>query len=304
MKKQTFFVSLLAVILVFAGSMVFGPRVLAAVLNFPNGIINSSGNMGVGTTNLIQKLNVAGEVIANEGTWGSGGYSFIQDGSQDTGMFSPSDGVIDFYNNQNHSINISAGGAVKFFQGIIFPDGTTQSTAASGGSSINASNVVAGTFGSAVGSGNFTFPANLTVANKITFGTADPVYSINGTNYATYMSGMTGVKEETMGMVTLACANAGTCSSVIDFNNLVQGSDIWLFSKATNLPKHLSDVVVIISPSFDGRVWYKKDLATGTLTIYGDQAGEVSYRLGAPRFDAAQWPNLAPAGEKPNFTIN
>ena len=82
------------------------------------------------------------------------------------------------------------------------------------------------------------------------------------------------------------------------------GSDIWLFGKATNLPNDLDNVIVILTPSFNGNVWYKKDVATGVLTIYGDQAGQVSYGLTAPRFDASQWPNAAPAGETPSFTIN
>jgi hypothetical protein len=50
-------------------------------------------------------------------------------------------------------------------------------------------------------------------------------------------------------------------------------------------------------------VWYKKNAATGTLTIYGDQAGEVSYRFTAPRFDANKWSNTAPAGEAASFTV-
>ena len=60
------------------------------------------------------RTSFGGEVTASEGTWGTGGYSFNQDGSYDTGMFSPSDGVIDFYDNQVHSININASGQATF----------------------------------------------------------------------------------------------------------------------------------------------------------------------------------------------
>jgi hypothetical protein len=59
----------------------------------------------------------------------------------------------------------------------------------------------------------------------------------------------------------------------------------------------MSQMIVTLTPSFDGNVWYTKSVAADTLTIHGAAAGEVSYNLTAPRFDAAQWPNLAPANE-------
>jgi hypothetical protein len=149
--------------------------------------------------------------------------------------------------------------------------------------------------------------------NKLTVGTVDPVYSINGTNYATYGAGMTGVNEETAGTLTLAPAGYGadgTYAKTIDFGAQATGSDLWLFAHATALTgnadasaNNLSSLVVMLTPSFDGRVWYKKNAAAGTLTIYGDQAGEVSYRLTAPRFDASKWGNTAPAGETASFTV-
>jgi hypothetical protein len=154
-------------------------------------------------------------------------------------------------------------------------------------------------------SGGLYVAGATTLVGKLTVGTIDPVYAINGQNYATYSTAMTGVKEETTGLLELTCAKGerGTCSNTIDFNNLSQGSDLWLFGKATNLPKNLSSAIVILTPSFDGKAWYTKDLSAGTVTVYGDQAGEVSYRLTAPRFDSEQWPNTAEADEKPNFTI-
>lgn len=152
---------------------------------------------------------------------------------------------------------------------------------------------------SVAGTSNFT--------GKMTVSTVDPVYSIDGTNYATYLPAITGEKEETAGLFTLACAkggpDAGVCSTTIDFNALPRGSDLWLFGKATNLPANLSNMIVILTPSFNGKTWYKKNVAAGTVTVYGEQAGEVSYRLTAPRFDAAQWPNTAPASEVANFVI-
>ena len=93
----------------------------------------------------------------------------------------------------------------------------------------------------------------------------------------------------------------GTCKYVIDFNAAEQGSDLWLFSKATNLKNNFNNLAVLLTPSFEGRVWYEKDAANQRLVIYVQPSSpvshlssfEVSYRLTAPRFDAAQWPNVS-----------
>ncbi len=137
------------------------------------------------------------------------------------------------------------------------------------------------------GSGNFS-------AHKITADIYDPVYSINGVNYATYLSGMTGLKEETAGLIKLTLQPNGKYGYVFDFNNIVVGSDIWLFAKVTDLKNHLGNLSVILTPAFDGRVWYEKDPLHNNLTVYGISNSsnlEVSYRLTAPRFDANEWSN-------------
>ena len=145
-------------------------------------------------------------------------------------------------------------------------------------------------------------------AGKLTVGTVDPVYSINGTNYATYFSGMTGLKEETTGIVTLTLQNSEQKSLsttniykyVIDFNNLEKNSDLWVFWQITDFGKNWEKLTVLLTPNFDGRIWYKKDAPKMTLTILGipanndisSQTLEVSYRLTAPRFDWQKWQNI------------
>ena len=42
----------------------------------------------------------------------------------------------------------------------------------------------------------------------------------------------------------------------------------------------------------NGNVWYEKNPEKNTLTIYGSQKGEVSYRMTANRFDWKEWSNL------------
>ena len=81
----------------------------------------------------------------------------------------------------------------------------------------------------------------------------------------------------------------------LDLANAEEGSDLWLFAKTTNLSAEgLDNVTVLLTPNFDGKVWYEKDSKNLKLTIFGSRTSagsqtsqplEVSYRLTAPRFD-------------------
>ncbi len=127
---------------------------------------------------------------------------------------------------------------------------------------------------------------------KIDVGTVDPPYTINGEKYATYMASMIGVKEETAGSVAVTTPVPGIgYKKVIDFRAQEVGSDLWLFSKVTDLYRHIGDLVVLLSPSSNARTWYTLDPETLTLTIYASKPTAVSYRLTAPRFDASQFSN-------------
>ncbi len=148
---------------------------------------------------------------------------------------------------------------------------------------------------------------------KITVGTVDPVYTIGGEKFATYSPEMTGVNVETTGNVQLASYQTHqsyrTYSYTLDIAHAEKGSDLWLWAKTTNLANvGLNDVSVLLTPSFDGKVWYVKDTKDDTITIFAvpsvetprGTAGapvvsglEISYRLSAPRFDSANWPNTS-----------
>ena len=76
--------------------------------------LSHSGNIGMGTTTPAQMLEVHGMISGSEGlpsgcSTQSGGFSFYQDGCQDTGMFSNSDGDLRLYANNTlvHQINNS-----------------------------------------------------------------------------------------------------------------------------------------------------------------------------------------------------
>src|SRR5208283_2903750 len=100
----------------------------------------------------------------------------------------------------------------------------------------------------------------------------------------------------------------------LDFANAAQGSDLWLFAQTTNLKSNFDKLTVLLTPSFDGSVWYEKDVANDRVTIFASpresassprqSALEVSYRLTAPRFDSNNWSNIAPSDAPAGIIIN
>lgn len=139
---------------------------------------------------------------------------------------------------------------------------------------------------------------------KLDVGTVDPPYTINGQKYATYLSGMIGVKEETTGnIVTNEYIENIGYRKTINFNSEAQGSDLWLFSKTTNLKENLNRMSVLLTPSSQAKTWYEIDKTRNTLYIYSSAPGSISYRLSAPRFDDAKWSNTRTAGVE-GFVLN
>lgn len=132
---------------------------------------------------------------------------------------------------------------------------------------------------------------------KITVGTIDPVYNIDGEKYATYMTGMTGIKEETTKALQLT-KKEDYFEGVIDFKNSKKGTDDWIFYQATDFGKDWNNLTILISKNFKGDVWYNKDLENKRVVIYSDSVdlvsdSEVSIRLTAPRFDHVNWTNFS-----------
>ena len=130
-------------------------------------------------------------------------------------------------------------------------------------------------------------------SGKLNVGTVDPVFDIDGRKYATYMAGMAGVKEEVTGVKQLSFdAAKSVYKAVIDFDNLEEGSDLWLFSKVT--ANDMRSLTVLLTPNAPAKTWYEKNAGDNSITLYSDAATEVSFRLTAPRFDHQIWPNLHP----------
>lgn len=109
---------------------------------------------------------------------------------------------------------------------------------------------------------------------------------------------MVGQHEEVTGIVATDEYIPGAgYRSTISFATQPKASNLWLFSKVTDLPNHMDQMVVLLTPSGNARVWYAVDKERLILTIYSSKKSTVSYRLTAPRFDSEKWKNTRVAGE-------
>ncbi|MFY9457687.1 MAG: tail fiber domain-containing protein, partial [Candidatus Spechtbacterales bacterium] len=139
---------------------------------------------------------------------------------------------------------------------------------------------------------------------KINAGIIDPVYTIGGTSYATYVATVVGLKEEATDVVTLqATQDPSKFTYVLDFASAEKGSDLWLFKNIIDWGNNMEDLVVLLTPQNNAKVSYKKDVQNNRVILYGSSPAEVSYRLAAPRFDHAGWTNLA-KGDATGYTVS
>jgi|GEM_PF-3223859 len=149
---------------------------------------------------------------------------------------------------------------------------------------------------SGMGTATSTFQGDIKIIGKLDVSTIDPPYTIDGTKYATYVASMIGVKEETTMTVSLDAYNTATkkYETVINFDDLEKDSDLWLFYQITTFGENWKELTVLLTPSFEGQVFYKKDIENNRLVISGTEKGEVSMRLTAARYDDAKWNNVRP----------
>jgi hypothetical protein len=139
-------------------------------------------------------------------------------------------------------------------------------------------------------------------ANKINVGTIDPLYNLQGTNYASFAASVVGgVKEETTGRVMIDQAVADEYQKTIDFKRQAVGSDLWVWYNVIDFDK--DNVEVLLTPyGKPANVYYS--ISGEKLTFHSDISVEVSYRLIAKRFDWRDWPTKAKdQNEKPNFIL-
>jgi len=290
-------------------------------LSANNLVINSSGNVGIGTTNPSAKLDVAGNL--NVATYATVSAS-LSVGTYDAlagpgnALFSGSVGI-GTTNPTNHNTRLWVQGNIR--ADVYYDVGDTSNAFyldLNSDSSFGGNLTLGGqiTFNGNLDAGgntiNLISSADTAVcvgdtncAGKIDAGTVDPPYTINGKKYATYLSAMIGVKEETTGTITLTKKNnlLNVYEYIIDFATQKEGSDLWLFSKTTNLRKNIDKMTVLLTPENNTRTWYKIDKEKFALFIYSNKPTSISYRLTAPRFDYEKWGNENPNGSV-GFVIN
>ncbi len=137
---------------------------------------------------------------------------------------------------------------------------------------------------------------------KLNVTTIDPIYTIEDVSYSTYVSDTIGLKMEAYGKATLErnkkqetinkTQDTHTYEYVIDFKKVEKGSDLWLFWQTIDEGRDMADVIVNLTPEFDGRVWYELKPEEKQIIIHGTKGGAVSYHLVAPRHDAKEWPQI------------
>ncbi len=147
-----------------------------------------------------------------------------------------------------------------------------------------------------LGTATSTFQGDIKIVGKLDVSTIDPVYTIDGVKYATYGHSTIGIKEEAVAALELEQYNAktGYYEKKLSFNDLEEGSDLWLFYQVTDFGADWKNLVINLTASFDGRVFYKKMPNEAAVIVSATKAGEVSARFIANRYDAAKWPNLRP----------
>lgn len=232
----------------------------------------SAANVGIGTAtpNSSYKLHVAGNILAD---------AFYDTTSPGTWFLNPAGASV-------------LGGNITMVGDLFMTDGSPMISSNNGGTyntiTIKGSNDTTTPSLCVEGTGTGS-----NCDGKINAGTIDPPYTINGKKYATYIASMTGVKEETAGVVRTSERVPGVgYRKIIDFNNEADGSDLWLFAKTSKLKENIKDLVVLLTAADNTRTWFDIDKDNLRLTIYSSKPTSVSYRLTSPRFDAEKWKNI------------
>jgi hypothetical protein len=300
-----------------------------------NMVINNSGNVGIGTTTPANKLSILGgnisiqpgQVIGSGSTFDSP----ISAASSSIELYGPSTGDLTIrtgYTNGDilllprqyvgigtttPSYKLHVEGTGYFSQPLIV--GTPTATNHATTKSYVDSAVAAGTSTNAKAcNGDATCEmtsadlggGNITGVGKLTVTTIDPLYQINGKKYSTYASAIAGgVKEEYVGKEKMKKITTGKWGMEIDFDQLKDGSDLWVWRHAIDFSA--DNVEVLVTPiGVPVPVAYEikgnKIIFSSESTNHKLQTINFSYRLIGKRLDWAEWPTFAKdQSEKPSF---
>ena len=145
---------------------------------------------------------------------------------------------------------------------------------------------------------------NILNVNKLTVGTIDPLYRIDGTNYSSFASAIVGgVKEEYLGRVKISKLNsAKEYEYRLDFSKLSAPSDLWVWRQTVDFSPENVEVNITPYGAFASTYYIIEDEA---IIFRANKPVTVSYRLAGKRLDWQAWPTKAHnQQEKPSFIIN
>jgi hypothetical protein len=138
---------------------------------------------------------------------------------------------------------------------------------------------------------------NITGVSKLTVTTIDPLYQIKGKKYSTYASAIVGgVKEEYVGRGEMKQMTKGQWQMVLDFDQVKDGSDLWVWNHAVDFSEN--NIEVLVTPiGVPVPVAYEikgnKIIFFTESTNYKLPTINFSYRLIGKRVDWVNWPTFA-----------
>jgi len=281
----------------------------------------NGGNVGIGTTNPQRKLDLydAGAIRFSTSATGGAQWGEIQ--------FTPAgDNSMTLYTNGAYTTNsiILKPGNVEVMRAVATGNigigtttptnllhvnaGTGQAMTVAGGqigglnsTPINTDQAVPLGYlqnnylpkGSGVATGDLNMGHyNILNVNKLTVDTIDPLYTLNGTNYSTYASSISGgVKEEYVGRAVVAKRTANNeYEKVIDFGSEPEGSDLWVWHQVVDYSSENVEVLLTPYGNFANTYYLIKN---NKLIFRSDRPVTLSYRLIGRRFDWLKWPTKA-----------
>ena len=147
---------------------------------------------------------------------------------------------------------------------------------------------------------------NIFGVNKLTVNTIDPLYTINGNNYSTYASSISGgVKEEYVGHLKIdeekLVKSKKLYEKIIDFDKIKEGEDLWVWHKVIDFSKDNVEVLITPYGKFADVYYVIND---HQIIFRSSLPAEISYRLIGKRIDWRSWPTKQINGEEKGIIIN